>query len=275
MPDPDTSIFNQGQSQETPAPQNTQQGVPPAQPNDDLSTLLGAIRNERGEQKYRTVQDALTALQHSQEYIPELSQKLKQQEQELAEAKAAAARVVELERVVQSLTEAKPHTETPSQSGLSEEQVAAQVVRILSEQGKKKVAEDNVATVVNTVKKVYGDKAESVFYGRAQELGMSVDQFNSLAASTPKAVLKLLGLEDKAVMPSQSPTQTFNTTGLEPRKDTFVGRNSQAVQVGATSNELINETRNAKKMVDELHAQGKSVHDLTSWAEYQKYFGKQ
>lgn len=274
MSDQDTSIFGNQNSQETPAQTNTS-GVSPTQPNDELATLLVSIKNERGEQKYRTVQDALKALGHSQEYIPELSQKLKQQEQELAEARAAAAKVAELERVVQSLTEAKPHTETPSQSGLSEEQVAAQVVRILSEQGKKKVAEDNVATVVNTVKKVYGDKAESVFYGRAQELGMTVDQFNSLAASTPKAVLKLLGLEDKAVMPSQSPTQTFNTTGLEPRKDTFVGRNSQAVQVGATSNELINETRNAKKMVDELHAQGKSVHDLTSWAEYQKYFGKQ
>ena len=274
MSDPDTSIFGNPNSQETPAQTNTS-GVSPTQPNDELATLLVSIKNERGEQKYRTVQDALKALGHSQEYIPELSQKLKQQEEELKQAREAAARVAELERVVQSLTEAKPHTETPSQSGLSEEQVAAQVVRILSEQGKKKVAEDNVATVVNTVKKVYGDKAESVFYGRAQELGMTVDQFNSLAASTPKAVLKLLGLEDKAVMPSQSPTQTFNTTGLEPRKDTFVGRNSQAVQVGATSNELINETRNAKKMVDELHAQGKSVHDLTSWAEYQKYFGKQ
>lgn len=274
MSDQDTSIFGKDNSQETPAQPNTS-GVSPTQPNDELATLLVSIKNERGEQKYRTVQDALKALGHSQEYIPELSQRLKQQEQELAEAKAAAARVVELERVVQSLTEAKPSTETPSTPGLSQDQVAEQVVRILSEQEKKRVAESNVATVVNTVKKVYGDKAESVFYGRAQELGMSVDQFNSLAASTPKAVLKLLGLEDKAVMPSQAPSQTFNTTGLEPRKDTFISRNAQAVQVGATSNELINETRNAKKMVDELHAQGKSVHDLTSWAEYQKYFGKQ
>lgn len=274
MSDQDTSIFGSQQTQATPADQNTS-GVSPTQPNDELATLLVSIKNERGEQKYRTVQDALKALGHSQEYIPELSQRLKQQEQELAEAKAAAARVVELERVVQSLTEAKPSTETPSTPGLSQDQVAEQVVRILSEQEKKRVAESNVATVVNTVKKVYGDKAESVFYGRAQELGMSVDQFNSLAASTPKAVLKLLGLEDKAVMPSQAPSQTFNTTGLEPRKDTFISRNAQAVQVGATSNELINETRNAKKMVDELHAQGKSVHDLTSWAEYQKYFGKQ
>ncbi len=274
MSDQDTSIFGSQQTQATPADQNTS-GVSPTQTDADLATLLVSIKNERGEQKYRTVHDALKALGHSQEYIPELSQKLKQQEQELAEARAAAAKVAELERVVQSLTEAKSSTETPSTPGLSQDQVAEQVVRILSEQEKKRVAESNVATVVNTVKKVYGDKAESVFYGRAQELGMTVDQFNSLAASTPKAVLKLLGLEDKAVMPSQSPTQTFNTTGLEPRKDTFVGRNSQAVQVGATSNELINETRNAKKMVDELHAQGKSVHDLTSWAEYQKYFGKQ
>ena len=79
VPDQDTSIFNQGQSQATPANQNTNGGVPPAQNNDDLSTLLGAIRNEHGEQKDRTVQDALKALKHSQDYIPEISQKLTQQ----------------------------------------------------------------------------------------------------------------------------------------------------------------------------------------------------
>lgn len=270
MSDQDTSIFDNKNSQETPAVQNTD-GVTPPSNNDELATLLVSIKNERGEQKYRTVQDALKALGHSQEYIPELSQKLKQQEEELKEAREAAAKVAELERVVQSLTEAKPQNETPSQ-GLSEDQVAAQVVRILSEQESKKVANNNVATVVNTVKKVYGDKAETVFYGRAQELGMTTEQFNTLAATTPKAVLKLMGIEDKTHV-DQIPPTSINTAGIEPRKDSFIGRNSLPVQVGATSTELINETRNAKKMVEELHAKGMSVHDLTSWSEYQKHFG--
>lgn len=274
MSDQDTSIFGNQNPQATPAQTNTD-GVAPTQNNDELATLLVSIKNERGEQKYRTVQDALKALGHSQAYIPELSERLKQQEQELKEAREAAARVAELERVVQSLTEPKPPTEPTPPQGLSEDQVAAQVVRILSEQEKKKVADANVASVIGTVKKVYGDKAEEKFYGRAAELGMSKEQFNILAATTPKAVLNLMGLADKMDPVPYTPSQTINTTGLEPRRDTFITRNANAVQVGATSNELINETRNAKKMVEELHAQGKSVHDLTSWSEYQKYFGKQ
>lgn len=276
MPDQDTSIFNQGQSQATPANQNTNGGVPPAQNNDDLSTLLGAIRNERGEQKYRTVQDALNALKHSQEYIPELSQKLTQQEQELKAAREAAAKVAELERVVQALTQEKPQPDTPSQQGLTEDQVAELVTRTLSKRQQEELAKKNISSVAETVKQVFGEKAEEVFYSKAQEMGMSKEQFNMLAATTPKAVLKLLGIEDQQKVSSFSPTTTsVNSAGFEPNKQTYIGRNTKPTLVGATYDDLREENRNAKRMVEELHAQGKTVHDLTSYAEYVKYFKKQ
>lgn len=276
MPDQDTSIFNQGQPQATPANQNTNGGVPPAQNNDDLSTLLGAIRNERGEQKYRTVQDALNALKHSQEYIPELSQKLTQQEQELKAAREAAAKVAELERVVQALTQEKPQPDTPSQQGLTEDQVAELVTRTLSKRQQEELAKKNISSVTETVKQVFGEKAEEVFYSKAQEMGMSKEQFNTLAATTPKAVLKLLGIEDQQKVSSFSPTTTsVNSAGFEPNKQTYIGRNTKPTLVGATYDDLREENRNAKRMVEELHAQGKTVHDLTSYAEYVKYFKKQ
>lgn len=276
MPDQDTSIFNQGQSQATPANQNTNGGVPPAQNNDDLSTLLGAIRNERGEQKYRTVQDALNALKHSQEYIPELSQKLTQQEQELKAAREAAAKVAELERVVQALTQEKPQPDTPSQQGLTEDQVAELVTRTLSKRQQEELAKKNISSVAETVKQVFGEKAEEVFYSKAQEMGMSKEQFNTLAATTPKAVLKLLGIEDQQKVSSFSPTTTsVNSAGFEPNKQTYIGRNTKPTLVGATYDDLREENQNAKRMVEELHAQGKTVHDLTSYAEYVKYFKKQ
>lgn len=276
MPDQDTSIFNQGQPQATPANQNTNGGVPPAQNNDDLSTLLGAIRNERGEQKYRTVQDALNALKHSQEYIPELSQKLTQQEQELKAAREAAAKVAELERVVQALTQEKPQPDTPSQQGLTEDQVAELVTRTLSKRQQEELAKKNISSVAETVKQVFGEKAEEVFYSKAQEMGMSKEQFNTLAATTPKAVLKLLGIEDQQKVSSFSPTTTsVNSAGFEPNKQTYIGRNTKPTLVGATYDDLREENQNAKRMVEELHAQGKTVHDLTSYAEYVKYFKKQ
>lgn len=276
MPDQDTSIFNQGQPQATPANQNTNGGVPPAQNNDDLSTLLGAIRNERGEQKYRTVQDALNALKHSQEYIPELSQKLTQQEQELKAAREAAAKVAELERVVQALTQDKTQPDTPSQQGLTEDQVAELVTRTLSKRQQEELAKKNISSVAETVKQVFGEKAEEVFYSKAQEMGMSKEQFNTLAATTPKAVLKLLGIEDQQKVSSFSPTTTsVNSAGFEPNKQTYIGRNTKPTLVGATYDDLREENRNAKRMVEELHAQGKTVHDLTSYAEYVKYFKKQ
>ena len=272
MSDP-TSIFN-GQSQETPATQNTQQGVPPAQPNDDLSTLLGAIRNERGEQKYRTVHDALTALQHSQEYIPELSQKLKQQEQELAEAKAAAAKVSELEQIVLTLAQEKnkPSQETPTQTGLDPSQVEELISKTLTKRQQEEKAKENVASVTTAVRQAFGEKAEEVFYGRAAELGMSQEQFNTLAATTPKAVLKLLGLEAKVPQGFQSTTSSINTAGMSPRQESYIGRNSKPMLVGATFDDLRQENINARKMVDELHAQGKEISSITSYSEYKKHF---
>lgn len=272
MSDP-TSIFN-GQSQETPAPQNTPQGVPPAQPNDDLSTLLGAIRNERGEQKYRTVHDALDALKHSQEYIPELSQKLKQQEQELAEAKAAAAKVAELEQIVLTLAKEtnKLPPELPTQNGLNPSQVEELISKTLTKRQQEEKAKENVTSVTTAVRQAFGDKAEETFYNRASELGMTPEQFNTLAATTPKAVLKLLGLESKSTQGFQSTTSSINTVGLTPRHESYIGRNNKPMLVGATFDDLRQENINARKMVDELHAQGKDIGSITSYAEYKKHF---
>ena len=274
MSDQDTSIFGNQNSQKTPAPQNTQQGVPPAQPNDDLSTLLGAIRNERGEQKYRTVQDALTALQHSQEYIPELSQKLKQQEQELAEAKAAAAKVTELEQIVLTLAQEKnkPSTETPPTPGLNPSQVEELISKTLTKRQQEEKAKENVTLVTTAVRQAFGEKAEESFYKRASDLGMTPDQFNTLAASTPKAVLKLLGLDDKQQTSFQSTTSSINTAGISPRQETYIGRNTKPMLVGASFDDLRQENQNARKMVDELHAQGKEISSITSYAEYRKHF---
>jgi len=267
-----TSIFEKNQEQETPVETNTN-GVAPAPANDDLTTMLGAIKNERGEQKYRSIQDALNALKHSQEYIPELSTKLAQQENELKVARETANKVAELERLVQNLSQEKPQNEQPSQQGLSEEQVAELVTRTLTKRQQEDLLNANISSVANKVKQAYGEKAEEVFYGKAQELGMTKEQFNTLAASTPKAVMKLLGIEDKAPVEQFKPSVgSVNTTGIQPRQDTYIGRNREKLEVGATNQELMREAASAKKMVEELAAKGMTIDDLTKPSNYYKFF---
>lgn len=265
MSDP-TSIFNSDQTQTT-----AQQTTP--QPN-DLSHLLLDIKNERGEQKYRTVEDALNALKHSQAYIPELSEKLNKQALELEEAKKAAEKVSELERVVKALTEQKtPTDDTPSKNDLTPDKVAELVSTVLEQKEQKRTTEQNIQSVVQTVKQAFGDKADEVFYSKAAELGISAEQFNTMAATSPKVVLKLLGIDGvKQVSTAPDISSSINTTGFEKQTDSFISANKVGTKVGATFYELQAESQNAKKMVEEIHAKGMSVHDLTDPKVYFKHF---
>lgn len=275
MSDP-TSIFNNQNPQATPGNDNNGgSNTPNGSSSDQLGTLLSQIKNDRGEQKYKSVEDALNALKHSQDYIPQLSDKLRQQEQELAAAKAAAAKIEELERTLLQLTQNNTSNApaTPAQAGLSKEEIAELVSSTLTAKQQEAVAKENLSKVVSTLTKSFGDKAEEVFYGKAKELGMTVVEINSLAAKSPTAAYKLLGLDSGSAAPSTPPSSgSVNTGGFQPKQDSFVGKNNKPTLIGATTADLYQEATNAKKMVEELHGQGLSVHDLTDPKVYFKHF---
>jgi hypothetical protein len=267
-----TSIFP---NQNTPTPVNPSGGsnTPPGNSNDQLATLLAQIKNDRGEPKYKSVEDALNALRHSQDYIPQLSDKLRQQEQELAAARASASKIEELERTLAALTQNNKPADPPlpGPSGLSKEEIAELVSSTLSNQQKEAIAKQNLSQVVSTLTQSFGDKAEEVFYGKAKEVGMSVQEINELAAKSPAAAYRLLGIGD--AKPNASPaTPGINTGSLEPKVDSFISKNNKPTLIGATTNDLREESVNAKKMVEELHKSGLSTYDLTDPKVYFKHF---
>lgn len=263
------NIFNDGN---TPSQnQNaggTQQNVPN---NDDLATLLGSIKNERGEPKYKSVQDALKALQHSQAYIPELKNNNQALETQLADMQNKLAKMDELERSLQELT-TRQTSQSNTPAGLTEQQVAELLDRQLTKKQQEDLHKQNIASVAQTVKQHFGDKAEEVFYGKAAEIGMTKEQFNVLAATNPKAVLKLVGVDGQAQPARQGSQPAFNTAAFQPKQDTKIVKNQKTALIGATTQDLREESANARQMVDELHQQGMSVHDLTDPKVFFKYF---
>lgn len=254
-----------------PANQGAQGTAPNANPDNDLATLLGNIKNERGEPKYKNVQEALKALSHAQQFIPELKSKEQELEQKLNDALGKLSKMEELERTVLELTQRKPQ-ETTTPSGVTAEEVAELVNRTLTKTQQEAIQKQNLDTVTNTVKAKFGDKAAEVFYGKAREMGMSNEEMNRMAAQAPKAVLKLIGIEDGVAQ--QRPSVTFNTDGFQPGPNTMIGRNKNSALIGATSQEIKEESDNARKMAEELRSQGKSVHDLTDPKVYFQLFGK-
>lgn len=251
-------------------PQNTPGGTGGNGQPDELATLLGNIKNERGEPKYKSVQDALKALQHSQEFIPSLKQSKEELEAELQKVRAQAAKVDTLEQTIIELTQRVGNVSNTSDKGLTEEQIAELVNKTLSHNQQQSLQKQNLDTVAAKAKEIYGDKAEQVFYDKAKELGMSNAEFNALAARTPAAVLRLIGADSDTKL--RSVNSGVNTDGFQPAKDSMITFNKTSIMVGASSDEVIEESRNARKLVDELHAQGRSVHDLTDPKVYFKHF---
>lgn len=270
----DQSIFGNEENKPTPANNNGNAAVPNGQNQPDYTTLLSAIRNEAGEQKYKTLEDALNALKHSQEYIPQLKQQLSEREQELQRVSGQQRSQEEIERTVQELakklneqTDNKPQT-------LSQEQIAELVNRTLTQKQTEAQAKSNQASVVKKLTDVFGEKAEEKYIEAAADMGLSVDEMNALAAKSPKAVLKALGITEQTKQQTGAPMgSSVNTAAFQPHQDSFVKRNDNRLEVGATFNEVTQERHRSNKMVEELHAQGMTVHDLTNPKIYKQYFG--
>lgn len=237
-----------------------------------IATLLGEIKNERGEPKYKDLQAAIVALKHSQEYIPTLTGQLTAKEAELAQARADAARVAELERSIEALTNRQATPSNTTAPVFDESKIAEMVTRQLTQAEQARVAQSNTALVADTLKHALGTEAEAKYNEKAAELGMSVQELNALVARSPKAVLTMFGVQAKPTTAAPN-AGSINTSGLAPHQDTFVGRNKEPVVMGATTEDMRRESDRSKRMVEELNAQGLSVHDLSDPKLYKKYFG--
>lgn len=262
MSDQDNGIFKQeGATTSTPEVNSTTSTTSPS----PLSDLLQGIKNDRGEQKYKSPEDALVALQHSQTHIPKLEGELTSTREEMQQLKDEVTRLKSIEEVVEKLTSSQSQVQEqpPANTGLTEAQIAELVNTTITRQEQAKTANQNQQAVVSALKEMYGDRASEVFYSQAAELGMDEVAINDMAARSPKAVYKMLGIgQEKKTTPAPT-TSSVNTSGFTPNTETFIGRNRNSIGLGATTQDFDAEQGNARKMVEELHKQGLSIHDLT------------
>ncbi|WP_155638770.1 hypothetical protein [Burkholderia territorii] len=270
----DQSIFGNEANKSTQTPNGGNAADPHSQNQPDYTTLLSAIRNEAGEQKYKTLEDALNALKHSQEYIPQLKQQLTEREQELQRVSGEKRSQEEIERTVQELARKLNEQTDNKPNGLSQEQIAELVNRTLSQNKTKEQAEANQQAVVQELTKQFGEKAKEKYFEAAADMGLSIEEMDALAAKSPKAVLKALGITGQQQKQTSAPMgSSVNSAAFQPHQDSYVKRNDNRLEVGATFAEVTLERQRSNKMVEELHANGMSVHDLTNPKTYKQYFG--
>jgi hypothetical protein len=260
-----SAVNTNGAAQQAPAVQNS----------DPFADLLGSIKNERGEPKYRDVQTALEALKYSQEYIPQIKTDYEKVKEEAEVLKREVERLKNIEQSVEQLASQQAAEQRPPAKVVSGEEIAQLVEQALTQRESLAVQKANSSTVVNACQQAFGAEAEKVFYTKAAELGLSANEMNALASKSPDAVLELLGLKRKEKQDSNfkpnAQTQ-INTSGYQPQNQSYIGKNTKPVILGASSEELLSEQTNAKHFVEELHSKGLTTYDLTDPKQYYKIF---
>lgn len=269
MADQPTIFSNQEVKQETPA----QEATETQNQSNPLEDLLKEIKREDGTQKYSTVEDALKGQVHAQKTIFDLKNETKEKDSKLTELEQKVAEIDALKAAVEALTQKKD--EQTSVKPFSEEDIQKQVFKAMNEARSKEVSEQNIKTVLGTLNEKFGSEAEKKFYSTGQELGFSAEEMNALAASKPKAVFTMLGLNESGgkQAPVFNPsTGSLNTAGLKPKTETAIRRNDKRLPVAATNAELMEQASLAHDMVLELQERGLSVRDLAKPEVFKKIF---
>ena len=197
----DQDIFNTDPSQTT-----TDPVVSP------VETILAGIKNEKGEPKYKSVEDALKALDHSQQFISTLQQEKQALQTQFDQTQMELAKRDNIEdfinRINPQQTEPKPTGEKPQV--LSEEQVRQMVANAFSTKAEEDKAATNLKMVVDKLVELHGDKATEFIAQRAKELNTTAEQLKELAKSNPTLAFSVFNTATKPVIqPSQS--QNYST----------------------------------------------------------------
>lgn len=213
---------------EQPVPQATEQTPEPIPPVDPYADLLKTITAEDGRQKYGDVKTALESIPHAQGRITELSQRVRELEDNLAKSKGVEEMLTHLQSSQQ------PVADAPAASpGVDDiEAVVAKAIE------KRQLAEQRTANqnrVVSALTEMYGENAETKFKERAAELGVSEAYLTEQAFTYPDFVLQQFKADAK---PTSAIKPSVATSAMSPQPVQH-----QPVMRGATSKQTVDAYR--------------------------------
>lgn len=192
MSDQDLSIFNQTA--------NDEQTL-----TDQTKALIGEGK------KYKDLDAALGSIAPSQLHIAKLEAEAEAVQVQMAELREAAAKAATMDDVLNKITpQGTPESQAPV--GLNAEDVATLVARQLKANTAEDLYNTNAGAVATALQDSYGTEAEVKYAEKAAEFGMSVQDLNKLAGSSPKAVLAMFNTKKATV--DQTNQSNINTANL-------------------------------------------------------------
>jgi len=221
------------------------------EPSNEFSDQLDLIKNDNGERKYGSVSQALEALKHSQEYIPDLKSEKESLSKEVEALRAQQEKIDSLTEIVAKLTATKEPEADQPQVVPEVQDVAKLVEEALQANSQAQTTQANTKSVTTKLVELFGTNAEKEFYDKAQELGMSKEAFNQLAATSPKAVISFFNKADSPSMMKGS--QNTNHSYTPPQETGVVQASETSVMAGATSRDLMAEMARHKQAIYAKH----------------------
>ena len=246
MTDPVNETIFKDTSGNAPAPTVTPVVAQP-DPTPATFSIPDTVTEFVGEgKKYASPEEALSSIPHAQTHINRLEEESKTKDEELAILREQVAKSTALDDVLDSIKSNQDNSGIPPQNELDETKVTSLVDSALQRNEAQKVAKGNVNSVVSKGIEVFGDKADEVYHKVAKDNGLSVDQLNKLSATSPQAVMKLMGIGDKiSPMPIKSEgsvnTDAFNQNNSEPSESSNI-----MGKTGLTTAEMVEGFRRAK-----------------------------
>lgn len=181
--------------------------------------------------KYQSVEDALKSVPHAQKHIQTLESELAAAREELAKRRTTEELLDEIKSGIQPQV-------TPAGTEFDQDKLMQLVDQTLEVKERQRQAKTNASQVAAKFTEKFGNQAETVYKSIAAENGLTEQQLNSLAASSPNAVLKLAGLTEVKITPVSKPSSSVNTQALTQKVDPSTL--SARVKQGATTKDLVN-----------------------------------
>jgi len=173
-----------------------------------IKTQLSSILNQEGNQKYSTVEDALKSIPFATTHISKL-------EQENAELTTKLNQAQTVKDILDEISVQRTPSEEPTVQGLDESRVAEIVSQQLTVTEQQRLIQVNQAAAAAALQAHFGDvqTAEKKYIAKAEELGISVQFLNDVAAKSPKALLNLF---DITAVEKQEIPEKIQDSGITP-----------------------------------------------------------
>lgn len=202
----DQSIFDEGEGSQN-QPESTSNDTPSG-----VDQLLAGIVNAEGKQKYASIEEALKGAAAAQEHISRL-------ETENTQFKQKVEKSTTLQDVLEAMKPREDNGEEVKSSApeLNEDMLAQLLEKVVEKKESETAKRSNAQTVAAKFKELHGEDAEAKYLEAAASVGMSKAQINSLAASNPTAVFKLLGVDTKQEVKPSGLSSSVNPSTFQQK----------------------------------------------------------